>query len=171
MRRIPLPVVVPVRGVSFHQDLVRTIAVGQPLEVVADPGNEFDANACAVRVGGEILGHLPREIACRLRSEGHLCWSAEVVEVLHGSKATGLRIKLLSPVAHAQPVPSLAVENPAAPPAGLKDHAAEKDAVTVSARSGRRLGRLLERTDDTVRVLTDDERIVAYPESLVVLSD
>lgn len=170
MRRIPLPVVVPVRGVSFHQDLVRTVTVGQPLEVVAEPGNEFDANACAVRVGGEILGHLPREIACRLRSEGHLCWRAEVVEVLHGSKATGLRIKLLSPAAPTPSSPAL-VETPADPPVDRADHAAEKDAVTVSARSGRRLGRLLERTDGTVRVLTDDERIVAYPESLVVLSD
>lgn len=174
MRTMPFPFVAPVKGVSFHQDVVRGVEVGTRLEVVAEPENEFDANACAVRVDGETLGHLPREIAGRLRSSGELCWSAEVVEVLRGSKATGLRIRLLAPQArdasapvthagHDQPVES-ALERPA--PAGTRDAAAEPE---VFARSGRRLGRLVQRTEGSVRVRTDDDRIVAYPETLVSL--
>lgn len=170
MRNIPLPVVVPVRGVSFHQDVVRAVEVGQVLEVVAEPDNEFDANACVVRTGGEVLGHLPREIACRLRHTGDLCWHAEVVEVLHGSKATGLRIRLLAPVA-SQP-------REVALPASSEEQARSVGAPsvvpeerTVLARSGRRLGLLIGAADGSVTVRTDDGRTVSYPETLVVVGE
>lgn len=171
MRKMPFPFVAPVRGVSFHQDVVRSVDVGVPLEVVAEPENEFDANACAVRSGGETLGHLPREIAARLRADGGVCWSAEVVEVLRGSKATGLRIRLLAP----KDGPATRERTPdAAPSDDDRVQAPEKACAelgAVFARSGRRLGRFVDRADGLVRVQTDDDRLVAYPEGLVLLKD
>jgi len=166
---MPFPFVAPVRGVSFHQDVVRGVEVGTQLEVVAEPENEFDANACAVLVDGEVLGHLPRELAGRLRSSGDLCWSAEVVEVLRGSKATGLRIRLLAPREHTEPLRDEAA--PAETDECVSDTAVVEAPSTpeVFARSGRRLGRLVEQEAGSVRVRTDDDRIVVYPESLVLL--
>jgi len=187
MRELPLPVVVPVRGVSFHQDLVRSVVVGQRLFVVADPENEFDVNACAVRLGGETLGHIPRELAARLRSSGGLCWPCEVVEVLQGSKATGLRVRVLDPmgldegVLRSPTVQTASTSSEAGPmepaspspsPSPCTEKSAEERAtdVVVTARSGRRLGRLIEVVEGAVEVLTDDRRVVRYPESLVELS-
>jgi len=178
MRTMPFPFVTPVKGVSFHQDVVRGVEVGTRLEVVAEPENEFDANACAVRVGGETLGHLPREIAGRLRSSGELCWAAEVVEVLRGSKATGLRIRLLAPQAPEDPAESRRIKSGEradernAAVSGSVVETVDDDASVVPevfARSGRRLGRLVQQVEGSVRVRTDDDRIVAYPESLVLL--
>jgi hypothetical protein len=175
VRKMPFPFVAPVKGVSFHQDVVRGVEVGLQVEVVAEPENEFDANACAVRSGGETLGHLPREIAARLRAEGGLCWSAEVVEVLHGSKATGLRVRLLAPkdsqcgAGHVEE--STAPASVGAGCAADQQTCSPDDALTevsVFARSGRRLGVLAARRDGAVEVRTDDERLVTYPESLVL---
>jgi hypothetical protein len=169
MRKMPFPFVAPVKGVSFHQDVVRAVDVGLPLEVVAEPENEFDANACAVRAGGETLGHLPREIAARLRANGDVCWSAEVVEVLRGSKATGLRIRLLAPreSTPARERTTLAAADTDRHERVLEETDAERG--VVFARSGRRLGRFVDQADGLVRVQTDDARLVAYPEDLVVL--
>ena len=169
MRKMPFPFVAPVKGVSFHQDVVRSVEVGVPLEVVAEPENEFDANACAVRAGGETLGHLPREIAARLRADGGVCWSAEVVEVLRGSKATGLRIRLLAPkdsfpTREHTPAGAPAADDRVQVPEGMCEEVG-----AVFARSGRRLGRFVGREDGLVRVQTDDDRLVAYPEGLVLL--
>lgn len=174
MRTMPFPFVAPVRGVSFHQDVVHGVQVGTRLEVVAEPENEFDANACAVRVDGETLGHLPREIAGRLRSSGELCWSAEVVEVLRGSKATGLRIRLLAPQQQEVGVTAPLVDHGRSVVAdGSRSLSAveETGEPEVFARSGRRLGRLVRQTGGSVQVRTDDDRIVAYPEALVALRD
>lgn len=169
MRKMPFPFVAPVKGVSFHQDVVSGVEVGTHVEVVAEPENEFDANACAVYVNGEIIGHLPREIAYRLRLSGELCWSAEVVEVLRGSKATGLRIRLLAPHAESASIPVACMQSANdSGQAGADDDVAPA-ATEVFARSGRRLGQLVEQSQGTVRVRTDDDRIVTYPESLVLL--
>jgi hypothetical protein len=157
MRPIPLPAVVPVRGVSFHQDAVRSVTVGQLLDVEADPANEYDANACAVMCGGELLGHLPKEFAARLRSTGDRSWVAEVQEVLRGSKATGLRIRLLRTVAE------LEHPSPAAPEKAVITSSARE----VRAKSGRPLGSLLDVLDEQVLVRTPDGRDVLYPQSLV----
>lgn len=173
MRKMPFPFVTPVRGVSFHQDVVCGAEVGTPLEVVADPENEFDANACAVRLDGELLGHLPRELAGRLRSSGDLCWSAEVVEVLRGSKATGLRIRLLAPSTPAVNVPGNTVRDGDGPAvsvvAGTEESIETPTTCEVFARSGRRLGELVDEDSGSVRVRTEDDRIVTYPQALVRL--
>jgi hypothetical protein len=169
MRKMPFPFVAPVKGVSFHQDVVSGVEVGTQLEVVAEPENEFDVNACAVHVNGEIVGHLPRELAGRLRSSGELCWSAEVVEVLRGSKATGLRIRLLAPRAESTAIASArAHSNSVATPTRSTDDVVPA-ATEVFARSGRRLGQLVQQSEGSVQVRTDDDRIVTYPESLVLL--
>jgi len=168
------PFVAPVKGVSFHQDVVCAVEVGTPVEVVAEPENEFDANACAVRAGGETLGHLPREIAGRMRADGDLCWSAEVAEVLRGSKATGLRIRVIAPCSPlAAACRPMSTERVTDEPDASAEAGAPADAQgpEVFARSGRRLGRFVDALDGSVRVKTDDDRLVSYPETLVLLRD
>lgn len=174
MRDLPFPLVAPVRGVSFHQDVVCTAQIGQPAEIAADPANEYDPNACAVRIAGELAGHLPRELAARLRATGEQRWDAEVVEVLRGSKATGLRVRLRGPAACGAAGNQIQL-----PPVAEKAHSVERvssatsvvavlpEALDVLARSGRYLGRYVGRTTDGVKVMTCDNREVTYPAGLV----
>lgn len=174
MRTLPFPVVAPVRGVSFHQDVVVRAQIGARVVVQADPTNEYDANACAVLLDGELAGHLPRELAARLRADGRGCWDAEIVEVLRGSLATGLRVRLLGPREEVpgdrDPGTGFAV---AAGDEGFATlvEPATVGAVEVRARSGRRLGRYVGHRDGVVLVLTDDAREVRYPETLVELHE
>jgi hypothetical protein len=174
MRDLPFPLVAPVRGVSFHQDVVCTAQIGQLAEIAADPANEYDPNACAVHIAGELAGHLPRELAARLRATGEQRWDAEVVEVLRGSKATGLRVRLRGPAAcdgASNQIPlTLAAEkaSPTEPVAPATPTVSETpEALDVLARSGRYLGRYVGRTVDGVKVMTCDNREVTYPAGLV----
>jgi hypothetical protein len=169
MRDLPFPLISPVSGVSFHQDVVCAAQIGQQVAVEADPANEYDTNACAVRIAGELAGHIPRELAARLRATGEQRWDAEIVEVLRGSKATGLRVRLHGPLAYrtvAEPTRLLAAEQSNV----VEDASSETSvALDVVARSGRLLGRYAGRTSDGVKVVTGDNREVTYPADLVVI--
>lgn len=162
-RPLSLPAVVPVVGVSFHQDVVSTLRVGDVLRVLPEPENPYDAEACVVLAGAETVGHVPRLLAPRLRMTGQ-AWSAEVVEVLPGDMAVGIRVRLCLED-HAV-VPSASAASVPTPPAPRLAHPALRE---VRAKSGRRLGRYLGRAGSDVLVGTDDERTVRFPESLVLL--
>lgn len=159
-RPLVLPAVVPVAGVSFHQDVVSTLKVGDVLRVLPEPENPYDAAACVVMTDSEVVGHVPRTIAPRLRMTGS-SWLAEVVEVLPGDMAVGLRVKLSG-----SPEPEEVSPAPiAALPQAKSLHPVLRE---VRARSGRRLGRYNGRSGDQVLVLTDDDRTVSFPASLVL---
>jgi len=165
-RPLVLPAVVPVAGVSFHQDVVSTLSVGDLLRVLPEPENPYDAEACVVLAGSEVVGHVPRVIAPRLRLTGS-SWTAEVVEVLHGDMAVGLRVKLTGSREETISTPTAAtVHASATEPASRLSHPVLRE---VRARSGRRLGRYQGRSGDQVLVRTDDDRTVSFPSSLVLL--
>lgn len=170
MRDLPFPLIAPVSGVSFHQDVVCAAQIGQQVAVEADPANEYDPNACAVRIAGELAGHIPRELAARLRATGEQRWDAEIVEVLRGSKATGLRVRLLGPLAYRTVNEDARLLQPAEQSNVVEDTSSETSiALDVVARSGRFLGRYAGRTSDGVKVVTGDNREVTYPADLVVI--
>lgn len=166
MSRPPFPFVSPVRGVSFHQDVVCTVRPGDAVSVLAEPDNAYDKDACAVLAAGERVGYLPRELSVRLRESGAVAWSGEVCEVLKGSKATGLRVRVqeevVSPLLASRGEPELVDAQVEA--------GDEVERRRVSARSGRLLGVLARHESGQVVVRTVDGREVSYPESLVVLT-
>jgi len=49
-----------------RQDIRCDVEPGQPVELVREPTNAFDANAVAVQVGGEVVGYIARDDAAEL---------------------------------------------------------------------------------------------------------
>lgn len=166
IRPLLLPAVLPVVGVSFHQDVVSALRVGDRLEVLAEPENPYDPQACVFLRDGEVVGHVPRALAGRLRRTGSR-WHACVEEVLRGDMATGLRVRILG-----AEVADVQHTDPEAAPddRGTGEPGAENPRHTdVHARSGRLLGRFVGRDEGAVVVSTEDGRTVRFPESLVIL--
>jgi hypothetical protein len=52
-----------------HADALDVAALGAPLELRRDPGNEHDPNAIQVLAEGEQIGWVPRELAAELAPE------------------------------------------------------------------------------------------------------
>ena len=87
------PVEVAVVGVSWHQEQVTKCRVGMHCEVVHEPENPFDANAYAVYVRGELVGHLPKAVAAKMVGGDAGSLEGEIVRVGAGD-VVGLRVKL-----------------------------------------------------------------------------
>ena len=66
-----------IAGVSFYQDAVAQLSVGDYLELKREPENNHDSNAIAVHTeGGKQVGYLPRAVARRLSSRMDRGWEA-----------------------------------------------------------------------------------------------
>jgi hypothetical protein len=79
-----------VAGISFYQDNLDNLSIGDKLDIIPQPENPYDPGALAVYKNGKQLGYLPRKVAERFNS---LRISGEVIYILKG-KLTGLRIRL-----------------------------------------------------------------------------
>lgn len=79
-----------VAGISFYQDNLDDLSIGDKLDIVPQPENPYDPGALAVYRNGKQLGYLPKKVAERLNT---LTFSGEIVFILKG-KLTGLRIRL-----------------------------------------------------------------------------
>jgi hypothetical protein len=56
-------------GVSFHRETVATLVEGQRLRLVCDEANPHDEYAIRVEtLAGEMLGHVPADLARRIRT-------------------------------------------------------------------------------------------------------
>ena len=92
-----LPFELRVVGVSFHADAVARVRVGDRVLVAHEPDNSYDANACAVMVNDELVGHAPKALAARMVSGQARAWTGTVTEVSDGGDLpTGLVISLTS---------------------------------------------------------------------------
>ena len=163
MAGIPLPFIAKVVGVSFRQDVVTQMQPGQTVQVVHQPDNGFDANACAVLTSSQtLLGYLPRVLAARLAAgTPGGAWEAVIVDVLPG-ETWGLRVQVLCPQAAVSPAGSAApVAGPPAAPAPC----------AVRSKSGRRLGVLVGRDGERVLVRGDSGVEVGYPAALVLVEE
>jgi len=79
-----------VSGISFYQDNLDDLSIGDKLDIVPQPENPYDPGALAVYRNGKQLGYLPKKVAERFNT---LTFSGEIVYILKG-KLTGLRIRL-----------------------------------------------------------------------------
>jgi hypothetical protein len=158
---LPLPFEVKVVWVSRHQDNVVLTNVGDPIEVRAEPTNEFDSNALVVNSRGRRLGYIPAAVAKRLATEGINELSGVVVE-RGGSVVQGVRILLEQATTS---FPSVNAHSLAP--------VAREDRQNVSVRgSGRVLGTLLIHDLERGRVVVESERgRVEYNDSLVVIGE
>jgi hypothetical protein len=159
---IPLPFEVKVVWVSRHQDNVVLTNVGDPIEVRAEPTNEFDSNALVVNSRGRRLGYIPAPVAKRLAAEGINELSGVVIE-RGGSVVQGVRILIERAT---ESVASVAPRRTLAP-------VAKEERQSVSVRgSGRVLGTLLVHDLERGRVVVESERgRVEYNDSLVIIGE
>lgn len=169
---MPMPFVCPVAGISQYQEQALGVHPGDPVTVLHEPDNPYDANACKVLAGTGLLGYVPAALAARLVAGGSR-WEGEVDQVLSGGECVGVRIRVLSVTQDdtqtkehpcTDELPALAEASPSVPPGG------GPSALTtlVRARSGRVLGEWVSSRPGFVLVRVD-EREVEYPESLVLI--
>ena len=71
--------VVPVAGITFHQDSLKIAMKGPPsLALVPEPENQHDSNAIRVEIGGNHVGYVPRGKNVSPDSRAHVCkWSMD----------------------------------------------------------------------------------------------
>lgn len=174
MRTIPLPFIAPVRGVTHYPDTVSGVRVHDPVTVEREPDNPFDSHACRVKVNGETVGYLPRELSRRLTSRSEGAWKGSVHEVLVGDIGIGLRIQV---VEGAEPTSGhlTPTSDSTLPDARLGDQAEglnQAATETIAGRdvystSGRKLGTFDGQDEKGIWVHTPAGQRVAYPAHLV----
>jgi hypothetical protein len=186
-RRLPRNTVLPVAGVSFRQQDVRSMHVGDDVILRHDTANTRDPTAVTVESSdGRLLGYVPKASDLNVRLAGAQpggVWSAVVIEVLD-RETCGLRIKLGELIGQSDPrfaasLPGLrhrddGFPDPTSPPpTSLDQGEAAPEAPherLVRTRTGRVLGKLAEVSGTRVRVTTR-EGVVAYPAAVVVIDD
>lgn len=168
--QLPYPVVIPVSGVSFRQDVVRSLVDGQKLILQRDRDNEYDRNAIAVfTLDGRQVGFVPAKVIGRFTDQPYERWGGRVIELL-GEETRGVRVR----VTHAN------VEAPGSPPDSPSYTVPQPPNPTeapgeepgVYARSGRYLGQLVEGAPSpkVVMVKTTEGTVRRYPAGLVVVN-
>jgi hypothetical protein len=165
MASFPFPVEVSVVGVSWHQDNVVQVEVGDPVHIYLEPENPYDANARRVDGTPGILGHLPKEVAARLAKEGVGEMSGVIVS-RGGRDVAGLKIRI-SPtgadtVTRTEPVQDTAPTEPNPFDIGDARMVRVKD-------SGRVLGAVRGVESGRVQVRTTGGTLFSVPEELVAV--
>lgn len=165
-RPLPLPFITPVAGISHRQEVACRVSVGDDVVLRREPTNPYDAHAVALEVGDELLGYLPRALALRLDGAGP--WRGEISEVLDG-QFLGVRVRVLAvDPGRTTPRQERLADLTAVHAADMTPAEVPVD-VPVHALSGRLLGVLARRGDDTVVVRTDTGE-VGYPAHLVSIA-
>ena len=79
-----------VSGVSFYQDNLLSLKIGDKLDIIPQPENPYDPAAKAVYYNGLQLGYIPKILAQRVNG---INLKGEIVYILRG-ELTGLRIRI-----------------------------------------------------------------------------
>lgn len=186
VRPLPLNTIVKVSGVSFRQDVVRTLVEYDEVRVRHDRDNQYDEHACVVQtLDGRHIGFVPKELAARLAvpNPGGV-WRARIEELLRND-TWGVRLRI-GPLVSREP--SDAGLRPQA--AGLRHRGdgvvtADSGAVALApaeitepdpeprvtgrvfAKSGRLLGDLIQVEGKRVHVRTVNGAQATYPATVV----
>jgi hypothetical protein len=159
---MPIPFEVSVVGVSWHQETIASVKIGDEVEIRPDPLNPHDVNARVVMSAKGALGHLSRAVAARLAKDHPGVLHGVIVERL-GTVTTGLRLN----------VTSEDVVAPVAPPnepVGVPEVDLSGASVVSVRASGRVLGRLVREDLEGVHVLLDDGGEVVLDAAVVEIS-
>ena len=156
-----VPVVLAVKGVSLHQDAVRSLKEKDTVVLTRDVANSYDTNAVMVKtLDGRVIGYVPASVAPRLAAQSTERWTGYVTDILTGGRFWGVRIKVkashaVTPYVPEDPVPVTAPE--------------EAESNHVYSLAGRDLGLFVRRTKDSNEVLvkTKSGATKAYPASRV----
>lgn len=163
-------VVVPVSGVSFRQDIVRTMKEDDRVVLRRDRDNEYDPNAIAIyTLAGDHVGFVSRKVAERFADDPEERWGGIVREVLRG-ETWGLRVAMTHTNIPDYPIkPMTATYSPVTPPAATDDPSVTDGEQPVYARSGRLLGTTSDPDGDgkVIIVQTTDGATRRYPAALV----
>lgn len=187
VRPLPTHSILKVAGVSYRQDVVRTVVEADRVLIEHDPTNPYDAFACKVLTAdGRQLGFIPTNQAHRLAgaTPGGV-WSGRI-ENVYRNDTWGLRLSLgelierrstdmgqrIGGLSHRSDGLVMTDEGAVAVLDVSEDPAAdqpEEDTppVPVYAKSGRALGTLLEVVGSRVRVLTEAGTKALYPAAVV----
>jgi hypothetical protein len=150
-------------GVSWYQDAIIGLFVGDSVEVHHEPNNDRDANAMLITAAGRKIGYLSRPMARRMAKEGIRSLSGTISEV---SGLVTLGVELLidsaSEGTSAAPVRQVVVEETPV-----------SDGRTVRVRgSGRQVGTLIAHDRERGVVLVRGPRgTVEYGDDLVVIDE
>lgn len=168
------PVVVPVAGVSYRQNIVRQLNENDRVILRRDRENEFDENAVAFyTLDGDHFGFLPKGVAEKFKDYPEERWGGRISEVLPG-QTWGLRVQVTHSNIPDYPVKPKSVsfidpveitEEDA--PAGV-----DAESIKVFSKSGRFLGvtQCWEEGSKTVAVQIDGEDHL-YPASVVTVKE
>lgn len=165
--QLPQGAILPVVGVSFHQEAVRQCVAGQAVLLRHDVTNAFDPWAVVVlTLDGEQLGHLPGKTGLARRLSASCpggVWEGLIVEVLEGD-TTGLRVRVGPLVEQEDPRPGSDREGVREPVDPYEEAAPTQQAY---GPGGRLLGEVVTSSETLLRVKGEDGRIRAYPPSKV----
>lgn len=130
-----------VAGISFYQDNLEGLSIGDKLDIIPQPENPYDPGALAVFYNGKQLGYLPKVVSERFTTNKI---NGEIIYILKG-KLTGLRIRLfLNPI-------NLHQEN--LPPSY------SEDILVRDKRNNRILGFLLEKNNNIAVIKSKNSTI------------
>jgi hypothetical protein len=133
--------ILPLKGVSFYQDAIAKLRVGDIVDIAHDPKNPYDGNACVVKTqDNEIVGHIPAKLAPRLLATGASEWQGTVTELIDNT-VRSVRVKI-------------------AP----KEVDYDLVATTIT---GRIIGTWIEAEGDSVAILNQNGDRVLYPKNQV----
>ena len=101
---VPSNATIAVVGVSFYQEALAGVTVGDRVFLAHQQDNEYDNFAVVVKnASGATVGHLPRELAPRFSDPARGgqtggTWTGNVVELTHfeqqdGSPGVGIRVR------------------------------------------------------------------------------
>lgn len=166
------PVTIPVNGVSFRQDIVRSLTEEDRVVLRRERDNEFDANAIAIyTLDGDHVGFVPRKIAERFAADPTERWGGVVREVLRG-ETWGLRVAMTHTNIPDFPVKPRTVSYAPTTPVADAPTEAVAGEVPVYAKSGRFLGTTADPDGDgkVVVVTSDSGDVRRYPTAVVTVA-
>ena len=172
---IHFPFISPVTGVTFYTEALGRVKEGMVAELYHDKGNSYDSNAVAVKILGNQVGFLPKELAKRVVLSGGEFWSGVVVNVLKSHNGIGLRLSVTHPSKVQDLTPTSISPSTNNDVKNAQVIIEDKILPTpkpllniVKAKSGRILGTLISQDKTYTTVLTDQGREVRYPNGLLI---
>lgn len=144
-----------VSGVSFYQENLLNLNIGDKIDIIPQPENPYDSAAKAVYYNGLQLGYIPKTLAQRVHGFN---LKGEIVYILRG-ELTGLRIRIFLE----EPISSTLVESKPVSPV--------LDILVREKKTERVLGFLVEKNEKIALIKSKNKIIRRKIENLEFTSE